>query len=258
MSASLHRSIDRLTQDPLRNIVLLKQLLAYPEHVAVRQATGPEGVATLVALDISASSYDRHAYPKAAIAAFIVSDHPELTAALLSHLPRGVGIVFKLADAADLAPIEAQFALERRTAFISFTSSGDNRPDPHVRTTSAPGEDAFDLFAEQEHDRAWLTPLLRDGRAFACVLDPDGRTRSACFAFANHGTIWEVGGVVTAATHRRAGFGARVVRTALAELSRRGLVPRYQVEESNEASIGLARSVGLAPFLTITHYAHAC
>jgi hypothetical protein len=45
------------------------------------------------------------------------------------------------------------------------------------------------------------------------------------------------------------------VRTALAELGKRGLAPRYQVEEHNTASIALARSVGLAPFVTITHYA---
>jgi hypothetical protein len=45
-----------------------------------------------------------------------------------------------------------------------------------------------------------------------------------------------------------------VVRTALAELGKRGLKPHYQVEENNAASIALARSVGLAPFLTMTHY----
>jgi ribosomal protein S18 acetylase RimI-like enzyme len=66
--------------------------------------------------------------------------------------------------------------------------------------------------------------------------------------------MWEVGGVVTAPGHRRKGLGARVVRTALSEVGRRGLKPRYQVEEHNVASIALARSVGLAPFLTIAHY----
>jgi hypothetical protein len=67
-----------------------------------------------------------------------------------------------------------------------------------------------------------------------------------------------VGGVVTALSHRRRGLAARVVRSALAELSERALIPRYQVEAHNKASIGLARSVGLAPFLTIVHYAHDC
>jgi GNAT superfamily N-acetyltransferase len=235
---------------------LLKQLLAYPEHVKVHRVSGTEGVATLVALDTSASAYDRQAYPEAAVAAFIDSDHPDLTSLLLPHVPRGAGIVFKLASKADLAPVEAYFPVTRRTAFVSFTSAGAIEPDAGVRVTPSPGDAAFRLFAEQDHDRAWLEPLLKRHKAFACVLERGDETLSACFAFENYGLVWEVGGVVTASAHRRKGLGARVVRTALAELARRGLLPRYQVEEQNTASIALARSVGLAPFVTITHYAH--
>jgi hypothetical protein len=63
---------------------------------------------------------------------------------------------------------------------------------------------------------------------------------------------------MTAPLHRRRGFATRVVYGALAKLSVRALIPRYQVEEHDTASIGLAGSVGLAPFLTIVHYAHGC
>ena len=260
---AVQAAIDALARDPLRHVVLLKQLLAYPEHVKIHRAAGPEGAATLVVLDVAASAYDRQAYPRAAIAAFIASDHPDLTAALLSHLPTsdvspGAGIVFKLSSAADLAPVEAQFAVTRRTAFISFTVSGGAAPAPGVHITSAPGDDAFRLFETQGHDRAWLSPLLASSKAFACLAERDGETRAACIAFENYGAVWEVGGVVTAPSHRRQGLGARIVRTTLAELAARGLTPRYQVEEHNTASIGLARSIGLAPFLTIVHYAHDC
>lgn len=253
---SVRDAVEMLGREPLRHIVLLKQLLAYPEHVKAYRVSGPEGVATLVALDVSASAYDRETYPKAEIVAFVSSDHPRLTASLLCHVPRGVGIVFKLSREADLAAVEARFAVERRTAFVSFTSAGGVERPPDVRLTSSPDDGAFRLFAEQGHGRAWLEPLLRDGKAFACVLKRDGETRSACFAFENYGPVWEVGGVVTAPSHRRKGFAARVVRTALAELSERGLAPRYQVEEGNEASIVLAQSVGLMPFVTIVHYEH--
>lgn len=260
---AVQAAIDDLAQDPLRHIVLLKQLLAYPEHVRVHRVAGPEGAATLVALDTSASPYDRQAYPRATLAAFIASDHPDLTAALLSHLPmshlcKGAGIVFKLSSDADLAPVEARFPVVRRTAFISFTASGAVTPAPGVNITSVPGDDAFRLFETQGHDRAWLAPLLGSGRAFACVARHGGETRAACIAFENYGSVWEVGGVITAPPHRRQGLATCVVRTALAELAARGLAPRYQVEEHNAASIGLARSVGLAPFLTIVHYARDC
>jgi GNAT superfamily N-acetyltransferase len=250
--------IDALAHDPLRHIVLLKQLQAYPEHVKVHRVCGAEGAATLVSLDTSTSPYDRQAYPRAAVAAFVSSDHPELTALLVSHLPRGVGIVFKLSSEADLAPVESQFSVTRRTAFVSFTSAGGVEPAPGVEITSAPGDTAFQMFETQGHDRAWLIPLLRSGKAFACVAKRGGDAASACLAYENYGAVWEVGGVVTAPSHRRQGLGTLVVRTALAELAGRRLAPRYQVEEHNAASIALARSVGLVPFLTIVHYAHEC
>jgi ribosomal protein S18 acetylase RimI-like enzyme len=250
--------MDALARDPLRHIVLLKQLLAYPAHVKVHRVSGAAGTATLVALDTSVSPYDRQAYPKAAIAAFISSDHHELTASLMPHVPQRVGIMFKLSSEADLAAVESHFPVTRRTAFVSFTSAGKSEPSPGVRVTPDPGDAAFRMFETQGHDRAWLKPLLHDGKAFACVLERDGDAVSACLAFENYGPAWEVGGVVTAPSHRRQGLGARVVRTALAELAGRGLAPRYQVEEHNTASIALARSVGLVPFLTIVHYAHEC
>lgn len=255
---SITDAIGDLARDPLRNVVLLKQLLAYPGHVEVHRASGADGTAMLVALQTSASPYDCGAYPKASVAAFITSDHPALTASLMPRLPRAVGIVFKLDREADVAAIEAHFPLSRRTAFVSFTSNRVGQRDPGVDVTTTPDNAAFELFAMQGHDRAWVQPLLSSGKAFACVLEADGATRSACIAYENYGPVWEVGGVVTAPSHRRKGLGARVVRTALAELARRKLAPRYQVEEDNEASIQLARWVGLAPFLTITHYAHDC
>jgi GNAT superfamily N-acetyltransferase len=250
--------IEALARDPLRHIVLLKQLVAYPAHVKVHRVSGAAGTATLVALDTSVSSYDRHAYPKAGIAAFISSDHPELTASLMSHVPRGVGIVFKLSSEADLAAVASHFPVARRTAFVSFTSAGGSPPGPGVQVTSAPSDAALRMFETQGHDQAWLRLLLGGGKAFACVLERGGDAVSACLAYENYGAVWEVGGVVTAPSHRRQGLGKLVVRTALAQLAGRGLAPRYQVEEHNTASIALARSVGLAPFLTIVHYAHAC
>jgi len=254
---SVRDAVDVLAPEPLRHIVLLKQLLAFPDHVRVHRASGAAGAAMLVALDVAVSAYDRQAYPGAAIAAFMFSDGPELTAALLQHLPRDGGIVFKLPHDADLAPIAAHYSLIRRTAFISFTAAGGYAPDPGVLVTSQPGDTAFELFEEQGHERSWLEPMLRTGRAFGCLLG-DRETASACIAFENHEAVWEVGGVVTAPSERRKGFAARVVRTALAELAVRGLTPRYQVEEHNEASLQLARAIGLVPFLTLVHYAHQC
>ena len=255
---SVQDVVDELARDPLRHIVLLKQLLAHPEHVKIYRLSESTGAATLVVLDVSVSPYDRQTYPRATVAALISSDRPELTASLMSHVPRGVGVVFKLSREADLAPVELQFAVERRMAFVSFTSTGTFEQAASVRITTDPGDTTLRLFEAQGHGRSWLEPLLRSGKAFACVLERDGETLSACIAFENYGPVWEVGGVITVPSHRGRGLGRSVVRTALAKLSERALIPRYQVEEHNKASIGLAQSVGLAPFLTIVHYAHEC
>ncbi len=251
---SIDSAIEALARDPLRHIVLLKQLLAYPDHVKAFRVADTAGSAILLALEASASAYDRQTYPEADMVAFISSDHPDLTASLLSCLPRDVGIVFKLSREADLHPVQTKFSVTRRTAFVSFTSDGVVEPDAGARVTTTPGEVAFRMFETQGHERSWVKPMLASSRAFACVLEPDGDTASVCLVYENWGSVWEVGGVVTAPAHRRKGLGARVVRTALATLGKRGLKPRYQVEEHNTASIALAQSVGLAPFVTITHY----
>jgi GNAT superfamily N-acetyltransferase len=247
-------AIEELARDPLRHVVLLKQLLAYPDHVNAYRASDDGKSAILLALEASASAYDRQTYPEADVVAFFSSEHPKLTATLLPCLPRDVGIVFKLSDEADLIPIELKFSVERRTAFVSFTSGAAAEPDAEVRVTATPGDAGFRMFETQGHEQAWVRSMLEGGRAFACVLEEGSDTASVCLVYENWGPVWEVGGVVTTPTCRRKGLGGRVVRTALAELARRGLKPRYQVEEANTASIALARSVGLTPFLTITHY----
>jgi hypothetical protein len=132
--------VDELARDPLRHIVLLKHLLAYPEHVRIHRVSNAAGAATLVAVEASVSSYDRQTYPRAAVAAVISSDHPTLTTSLLPYIPRGVGVVFKLSQAADLPPIQSQFTVKRRTAFVSFTSSGTDGSAAGVRITTEPSD----------------------------------------------------------------------------------------------------------------------
>ena len=248
---STEAAVADLACDPLRHIVLLKQLLAYPEHVKAFRVANAAGSAILLALEASASAYDRQTYPEADVVAFISSDHPDLTASLLPCLPHDVGIAFKLSREADLHPVQTKFSVVRRTAFVSFTADEATAPDAEVRVTTTPGEAAFRMFVTQGHEGSWVEPMLASGRAFACVLEQGGDTASVCLVYENWGPAWEV---VTAPDHRRKDLGARVVRTALATLGERGLKPRYQVEEHNAASIALARSVGLAPFVTITHY----
>ena len=246
-----------LARDALRNIVLLKYLERYPEHARVHFVSDAQGGAALVLLDTRVDPYNRRAYPMAAWTAVISSDHPDLTRSLLERLPRRVGIVFKLATDEDRAVVEAEFPLTRATCFLSFSGSLPSTPDEDVLVTSAPSAAVFRLFETQNHERQWLEPLLDSGRALVSIVPREGRPLAICFAFENYGSVWEVGGVITLPEFRGKGLAARSVRVAIGELARRGLAPRYQVEEGNVASIRLATKIGLKPFLSLTHYLHA-
>jgi predicted GNAT family acetyltransferase len=247
--------VNGLERQPLRNIVLLKHIEAFPEHVSAMQASDGPDTATLVLLDTSASPYDRETYPQAAFAALISSDRPHLTRRLLDQVPIR-NVVFKLANDGDRDVVAERFAISRATSFLSFT--GDEHvtfaADGEVPVSTSASEGALRLLESQGHPRDWLRPLLASGRAFVCALEHDGEPRSVCIAFENYRQVWEVGGVVTPAPHRGQGLAARVVRTALAELQRRKLLARYQVNEDNLPSIRLATSAGLRQFLQLTHF----
>ncbi len=246
--------VRELESEPLRNIVLLKQLAALPSSTSVHRVTDSVGAASLVLLDIAASAYDRQTYPVAACTAVISSDHPSLTARLLDLVPRDVGVVFKLATDADRDAVVARFTVEPAACFLSYTSRLRFGRDACVRLTREVDEAVLRMFEDQGHCRTWLGPLLASGCAFACVTDVNGQAGSVCFAFENYRRVWEVGGVFTPLHLRGRGLAAMVVRTALAVLGERGLTPRYQVSANNAASIALAEGVGLERFLTLTHH----
>ena len=253
---NLLEMVSRLERQPLRNIVLLKHIEAFRKHVSVVQVADGPDAATLVLLDATASAYDRETYPQAAVVALISSDHPRLTRWLLASVPDGGPVVFKLASDGDRDVVAERFAIKRATGFLSFTGdeSAILAADGEVAVSTSASDGALRLLESQGHPRDWLRPLLASGRAFVCALEHDGELRSVCIAFENYRQVWEVGGVVTAATHRGQGFAARVVRTALAELQRRRLVARYQVNEDNLPSIRLVTSAGLRQFLQLTHF----
>ena len=248
---------ETLERDPLRNIVLLKHLEAFPDHTQVHHVANGSGTGTLVLLEVTASAYDQRTYPNATFAALISSDHPSLTRDLLDAIPRNVGVVFKLSSDGDRDVVAARFSLERTTSVLSFTSRSSRFAyDDGVRITVEPSAAMYAFFASQDHDRDWLEPMLQAERAFTCVLQRDGQPLAVCFAFENYRHVWEVGGVFTPPEHRGQGLAARVVRTALAELEQRHLIPRYQVHEKNVPSVRLAQSIGLDQFLQITHFLH--
>jgi RimJ/RimL family protein N-acetyltransferase len=242
-----------LWRDPLKNVVLLKFLLACRAGVTVYQTVREGRTATLLVVDHQASPYDRQTYPAARASAIVSSDDPALTREVLAALSPDDRLIFKLASEEDRQAVSERFALTRLTAFHSYTAS---RRDPAPANCQiGDGIDApFELFEAQGHDPDWLRGLLDSGRAFTSVVREQGDVLAACFAFEIDDPLWEIGGVYTKPAHQGRGLAKRVVQAALAELRRLERLPRYQVSEDNGASIGVADSLGMQRFLTLTHY----
>jgi ribosomal protein S18 acetylase RimI-like enzyme len=242
-----------LWRDPLKNVVLLKFLLACRDGATVYQVARAGRVATLLVIDHRASAYDRQTYPATRASAIIASDDPALTREVVTAVSPDDRVIFKLASEEDRQAVGERFALARVTAFHSYTAA-NHEPTATGCEIGAAADAPFDLFEAQGHDPEWLHGLLRSGRAFTSLVRAGRETRAACFAFEIDGSLWEIGGVYTGPAHRGRGLAKQVVRAALTELRRLGRLSRYQVSEDNGASIGVAESLGMKRFLTLTHY----
>ena len=253
---NLIEAVGRLERQPLRNIVLLKHIEAFRDHVSVTQVSDGPDTATLVLLDTTGSTYDRETYPQAAFVALISSDRLPLTHRLLRSVPARGNVVFKLASDGDRAVVAEHFPISRATSFLSFT--GDEHAtfvaDSEVSVSTSASDGALRLFESQGHPRDWLLPLLASDRAFVCVLEYDAEPRSVCIAFENHRQIWEIGGVVTPSAASRPGLrrprganGAR--RTAAPQAGRAVSGERGQSAVDPAGHVGRAAAVPAAhPF----------
>jgi predicted GNAT family acetyltransferase len=173
----------------------------------------------------------------------------DVTQALLPFVPNNQYLIWKVISEAVTQEIKQQFMLSRERAFISFSDVTLYAPDSSVHISTSPSLAALGAYAELGHEASWLQALLETQQAFCCELKG-----CVCFAFANHQSIWEVGGVFTPPESRGRGLAARVVRACIAELQRRGLRTRYQVHEDNLASIALAKHLLLEQVCVMTHW----
>jgi len=247
-----------LRQDPLRNIVPLKMLAAYPAEIDLHYANSDDQSGVMLLFPTSTFTYDRQSYPDDALIALINVSAPTVIEAFLPILPRDRRIIFKLADEAVQIALSQQLPLTRVTAFQSYTTAADRSycPHPDVVERTTPDERLYPFFAAQGHDRQDVAAYFaKEGHAFTRY--GHQRPVATCFTYQNFETVHEIGGVVTVPTERRKGYAKQVVETALASLQQRGYTPRYQVHEENQPSIRLAEEIGLTCFVTIDHWRYA-
>lgn len=149
----------RLERDPLRNIVLLKHIEAFREHISVVEVSAGRSAATLVLLDTSASAYDRETYPEASFAALISSDCPQLTDDLMG--PCRVSAMSSSSCA--MTPI----GTSSPSIFRSAGQRAFCRSPPASRSTSLPTR-TYPLPIQRPR-RCWTCSSPRDIRESGCV-----------------------------------------------------------------------------------------
>jgi RimJ/RimL family protein N-acetyltransferase len=258
-SSPRDRAIERLGLDPLRHIVGLKMLQQVGGAADVALREDAAGWAALISFSSSAFEYDAQNYGLETRIAVVEGTSEALQLELLDGL-EGQDAVLKTQNPHVVRRARERFEARAVGAFVSFTSDErsalPNEPpssaghECSTSTTLSPTLAA--IFERNGYREAELARHFAAGaRWFA--LERDGAVAAACFVFQNFGRVWEIAGVHTEPSQRRRGLAARVVGAALAHLLAAGALPRYQTSAANEASLALARSIGLVEFLRIEH-----
>ncbi|MBX3016029.1 MAG: GNAT family N-acetyltransferase [Caldilineaceae bacterium] len=247
-----------LRQDLLRNIVPLKMLTAFPAAIETAYHQAGSEAAALLRFPTSAFPYDRATYGHLDQVVLLAATSPQAATALLPAIPRDQKLIFKLADPGIYTLLANHFALQRVTAFLSYTATPSAAVSVHPDVVIADQVAAalIPLFAAQGHDNTELQGHFATGQARTYALYQNTEPIAACFTFQNFEQVHEIGGVFTIPQARRQGHAQKVVATAAHTLLARGFLPRYQVHEINQPSIALAEQIGLTRFVTVAHWCY--
>ncbi|MGB1253667.1 MAG: GNAT family N-acetyltransferase [Candidatus Promineifilaceae bacterium] len=253
-SLTMASIINYLRHDPMRHVMHLKMLHHHADKAVLHYAKNETGEGVLIMLPATAFSYDLHVYPDADWIVLLASDSAEISPHLIAHLPKG-NLVFKLIHDHDANAIAGKMAIERKRAFLSYTTShpASYSADPQVLTQSEYDPRLQPLFQMNNYDSAEIKHYLADDAQTFAVFEQD-RPLSVGMIFRNFGNVWEVGGLRTQKSAQRRGYSSAVVRTAIAAIGQLQGDLRYQFHEDNHASRRLAESLGLHRFLTVTHF----
>ncbi|ANY67226.1 hypothetical protein BBD42_12680 [Paenibacillus sp. BIHB 4019] len=268
----LNQIVRLLEEDTLTNITLLKMIEAYEASIIIQFIEGsePSQWGLLLLLPVEAYPYDQQTYPEADYIAFVAYTEQSLLPELLTAVPAGTRLVFKLQKDEYREQLANYYELEQARAYISYTSQDEltsssvqhhklHKPihkairNEDVVKHEALAEELLPLLCSNGYTPEELRGYFAAG-AYSFVIYRDGEAAAGCFIFRNYNEIWEIAGVHTREHWRGQGLARQLVAAALEQLRQLGLRPRYHVLETNAASIRLAESLGLLPFMKLTHH----
>ncbi len=170
----------------------------------------------------------------------IRKDVPDFMAAELNHLAREEPPLSDLRA----APVHA----DRYTSLLAGQiSSGPAFTFPEVIPQPVDVVLVEDEQLLNRHFSGWIPGEIRRGRAPVMAVMDHGFPVSICFC-ARRSHVAAEAGVETAAGFRGRGFGLRVTAAWEQAVRALGLIPSYSTDWSNEASLALARKLGLAVY----------
>jgi RimJ/RimL family protein N-acetyltransferase len=255
MPSPRDRALELLQLEPLRHIVGLKMLQEVGVAADVTLREDAAGWAALISFPSSAFEYDAQNYGAETQIAVLEGTSEPLQLDLLDTVyPHDT--VLKTQNPRVVRRAHDRFAARPVAAFVSFTSDERREPAPSVghecSTSTLLTPPLAAIFQRNGYRESELARHFAAGARWFAV-EQDGSVAAACFVFQNFGRVWEIAGVHTEPSHRRRGLAARVVEAALQHLLSAGALPRYQTSAANEASLALARRIGLVEFLRIEH-----
>ncbi len=254
--------LEFLHRDPLRNIVLLKVLSTYGQHVQTFYFADGAADGVLFLLPTKVTTYESVTYPETDFVVYVTAVSPTITTKMLTAIPTHCNLILKFTSAQDRAVFKQHLPLERFTSFLSYTSAANAQfsPAQEVIISDKIDQKLLPLYHQNGYESAEIESYFTTGNAISFAVFENGEPVSTCLAYQNYGRIWEIGMVYTIARARRKGYARKVVETALSLLLENGRIPRYQMDEKNTPSKQMADRLGLKWFLTTEHYLyhHRC
>ena len=253
-SSKLQRAAQLLSGHVLENITMLKMLEAYRDSIECRLLERGEEWALILCLPVSCSSYDRRSYPEAEAIIMIAGSEQGLMDELLGGLPLGKPLILKCQKKENRECIEARFKVTFMRSFYTYSRLV---PVPNMEISGDIEESGYNerlvpLWMNNGYDRQELLAMFQRG-ARSYTLYTAGEPVSTCLTYYNYDNVWEIGAVFTRDDQRGKGYARRVAAAAVNRLLERKLIPRYQVLDSNSASIKVAEALGLSRVVTLEH-----
>jgi ribosomal protein S18 acetylase RimI-like enzyme len=221
--------------------------------------TGSE-VGVLLSHPVSLISWDHTLYPDVDYVLLPVASGEKAAQRLLDHLlshPNIRGkLLVKFCDPLTKQSFSQHFSLHHARTLTSYSISQFLAPVSvweTVMVATQPDDAQVALYLENRYSRDELERYFADG-AQSFTIYEQGQAVCSCLAYRNFDMIWEIGALHTLAQARRKGYARMVVSVALETLLADGRIPRYVAENTNTASIRLAQSLGMQPFLNFEHY----